>query len=314
MKSTFSERSDQLRGMIRKNLQVNWHATANILTAFRYKCTQTLMKMPVHDFNQFIHVFTKDNNFSSLWVKTKFHSKIVIKCWFWSRTVSFPKNCLQRLRLEPCRSVRIGFICVLFLLWFVRVVVSVRHCALLCCSRSGTWSSSVKLVCVCIWHELLQTNSDKLLRRAQSLLKSHQTQTGLPNSNSITSITTFNSRNRHMQINTRHNNILAVNASKWTSRVMRKVCWNPSISPSNSNWSAKFQLNHLAVPMTGTSSIDSSLSSSTTLSLQGPDLQNILRQSYDYPKLRSTYDKRLIHKTSYKGREAFVRYSSLAKS
>ena len=36
---------------------------------------------------------------------------------------------------------------------------------------------------------------------------------------------------------------------------------------------------------------------------QGPDLQNILRQTYDYltimPKLRSTYDVRLIYKTSY---------------
>ena len=36
---------------------------------------------------------------------------------------------------------------------------------------------------------------------------------------------------------------------------------------------------------------------------QGPDLQNILRQSYDYitimPKLRSTYDGRLIYKTSH---------------
>jgi len=35
---------------------------------------------------------------------------------------------------------------------------------------------------------------------------------------------------------------------------------------------------------------------------QGPDLQNILRQSYDYltimPKLRSTYDGRLIYKSS----------------
>jgi len=33
--------------------------------------------------------------------------------------------------------------------------------------------------------------------------------------------------------------------------------------------------------------------------LQGPDLQNILQQSYDYltitPKLRSTYDGRLIY-------------------
>ena len=51
--------------------------------------------------------------------------------------------------------------------------------------------------------------------------------------------------------------------------------------------------------------------------MQGPDLQNTLRQSYDYltimPKLRSTYDERLIYKTSYEGREAFLRYDSLAK-
>ena len=43
----------------------------------------------------------------------------------------------------------------------------------------------------------------------------------------------------------------------------------------------------------------------------GPDLHNILRQSYDYlpimPKLQSTYDGRLIYKTSYEG------YDSLAK-
>jgi len=49
----------------------------------------------------------------------------------------------------------------------------------------------------------------------------------------------------------------------------------------------------------------------------GPDLQNILRQSYDYltimPKLRSTYDERLICKTSYEGRKAFLGYDSLAK-
>ena len=41
----------------------------------------------------------------------------------------------------------------------------------------------------------------------------------------------------------------------------------------------------------------------------GPDLQNILRQSYDYltimPKLRSTYDGRLIYKTSYNEWKAF---------
>jgi len=43
----------------------------------------------------------------------------------------------------------------------------------------------------------------------------------------------------------------------------------------------------------------------------GPDLQNILLQSYDYltimRKLRSTYDERLIYKTSYKGRKTFLR-------
>ena len=40
-----------------------------------------------------------------------------------------------------------------------------------------------------------------------------------------------------------------------------------------------------------------------------PDLQNILRQYYDYltimPKLGSTYDGRLIYKTSYHERKAF---------
>jgi len=51
--------------------------------------------------------------------------------------------------------------------------------------------------------------------------------------------------------------------------------------------------------------------------LLGPDLQNTLRQSYDYltimPKLRSTYDGRLIYKTSYEGRKALLMYDSLAK-
>jgi len=39
------------------------------------------------------------------------------------------------------------------------------------------------------------------------------------------------------------------------------------------------------------------------VTILGPDLQNILLQSYDYltimPKLQSTYDGRLIYKTSY---------------
>ena len=51
--------------------------------------------------------------------------------------------------------------------------------------------------------------------------------------------------------------------------------------------------------------------------IQGPNLLNVLRQSYDYltimPKLRSTYDERLIYKTSYEERKAFLRYYSLAK-
>jgi len=54
-----------------------------------------------------------------------------------------------------------------------------------------------------------------------------------------------------------------------------------------------------------------------TRGVQRPDLQNILRQSYDYltimSKLRSTYDGRLIYKTPYGGRKAFLRYDSLAK-
>ena len=47
------------------------------------------------------------------------------------------------------------------------------------------------------------------------------------------------------------------------------------------------------------------------LSILGPDLQNVLRQSYDYltimPKLRSTYDGRLIYETSYNEWKAFHR-------
>ena len=43
----------------------------------------------------------------------------------------------------------------------------------------------------------------------------------------------------------------------------------------------------------------------------GPDLQNILRQSYDYlttmPKLRSAYDGRLIYTASYNEWKAFHR-------
>jgi len=54
-----------------------------------------------------------------------------------------------------------------------------------------------------------------------------------------------------------------------------------------------------------------------TRGVQRPDLQNILRQSYAYltimPKLRSTYDGRLIYKAPYGGRKAFLSYDSLAK-
>ena len=52
--------------------------------------------------------------------------------------------------------------------------------------------------------------------------------------------------------------------------------------------------------------------------VEGPDLQNILRQSYNYltimQKLRSTYDVCLIYQTSYKERKAFLGYDFLAKS
>ena len=50
---------------------------------------------------------------------------------------------------------------------------------------------------------------------------------------------------------------------------------------------------------------------SSQVGVLGPDLQNILRQCYDYltimPKLRSTYDGRLIYKTSYKECKASLR-------
>ena len=53
------------------------------------------------------------------------------------------------------------------------------------------------------------------------------------------------------------------------------------------------------------------------ISRLGPNLQNILRQSYDFltimPMLRSTYDGRLIYKTSYDGSKAIFRYDSLVK-
>jgi len=53
---------------------------------------------------------------------------------------------------------------------------------------------------------------------------------------------------------------------------------------------------------------------SDCLQIRGP----IYKISYDnltiMPKLRSTYDGRLIYKTSRKGRKAVVRYDSLAKS
>jgi len=49
--------------------------------------------------------------------------------------------------------------------------------------------------------------------------------------------------------------------------------------------------------------------------LQRPDLQIILRHSYDdltiMPKLRSTYDERLIYKTCYEERKAILRYEPL---
>ena len=51
---------------------------------------------------------------------------------------------------------------------------------------------------------------------------------------------------------------------------------------------------------------------------QWRNLPNISRQSYDYlmitPKLRSTYDGRLVHQTSYEEHKAFLRHDSIAKS
>jgi len=53
------------------------------------------------------------------------------------------------------------------------------------------------------------------------------------------------------------------------------------------------------------------------ISRLGPNLQNILRQSYDFltimTMLHSTYDGRLIYKTSYEGSKAILKYDSVAK-
>ena len=61
----------------------------------------------------------------------------------------------------------------------------------------------------------------------------------------------------------------------------------------------------------------SSVFVSVTVAMQGPDLRNILRQSYDYLtivlKLRWTYDGRLVYQTSYKDRKAFLRHDSRAR-
>jgi len=52
-------------------------------------------------------------------------------------------------------------------------------------------------------------------------------------------------------------------------------------------------------------------------SVPRPSWGPIFKISYDnltiMPKLRSTYDGRLIYKTSYEGLKAFLRYDSLAK-
>jgi len=57
---------------------------------------------------------------------------------------------------------------------------------------------------------------------------------------------------------------------------------------------------------------------SSVRSCSGNQFKNILRQFYDYltimPKLRSTYDVRLLYETSYERREDFHRYDLLAKS
>jgi len=58
---------------------------------------------------------------------------------------------------------------------------------------------------------------------------------------------------------------------------------------------------------------------SDLLNYLAPDLQNILRQSYDYltimAKLQLTNDGRLVyHQTSYEERKAFLGYDLLANS
>ena len=91
---------------------------------------------------------------------------------------------------------------------------------------------------------------------------------------------------------------------RWTILQMRSCAWLYVWSGLASCW-----VGFAALVLTVVSHFDRNV--------QGPDLQNILRQSYDYltimPKLRSTNDGRQIHKTSYEGREVFLTYDSLAK-
>ena len=120
----------------------------------------------------------------------------------------------------------------------------------------------------------------------------------------------------------------ADNVTLLASTAARRPCSNRLISPGRRTHSSKPAAAACAGRMMGRTDrqtdrrtldgfIDFAPHTRFRLNDLGPDLQNISRQSYDYltltPKLRSTYDGRLIYKTSYGGRKAFLRCNSLAK-
>jgi len=113
-------------------------------------------------------------------------------------------------------------------------------------------------------------------------------------------------------------------AGTWRRRVVWTVCRVSRVSPttcwlwcSHSCWlvSADHRCTHLAPPTSTTTSTNARLHPTSVTNFisynWGPDLQNILRQSYDYlsimQKLRSTWDGSSVYKTSYKERKAFLR-------
>ena len=92
----------------------------------------------------------------------------------------------------------------------------------------------------------------------------------------------------------------------------------PPMLAASATLSVSAALNRLNSALADTNVHTQSYSLHRAQKKQGPDLQNILRQSYDYltimPKLRATYDGRLVCQTSYEERKAFLGYDLLARS